>query len=237
MKATAGRRRTGRPGLRRRLLLLTTPVAVAVVVFSAKLISVALAGDWAVSDYSHRNAAALTHDVSILRVFNIVEPARAYYADGTRAVLQDRLPDADRQFTQALARTEPDTSCPVRVNLELVRETLGDRASAASDGDAALGRYTAAKAVVQQAPSACFAGNADRDLPRRRIRADTLRRLEAKIEALHAAPPPVPAAPPPPPPPAAAAAGGSAPSPPTRADPPLDDPMAGLAQILRDGAP
>jgi hypothetical protein len=231
------RREIGRPGLRRRLLILTAPFAVAVVIFSAKLISVVLAGGWAVTDYSHGNAAALAHDVAILRPFNVVEPAKAYYADGTRAVLQDRLEDADHQFTHSLDRTDPDKSCPARVDLELVRETLGDRASAASDVDAAVGRYTAAKAVVQQAPAACFSGNADPDLPRRTIREDALRRLEAKIEALRSRPPPVDRTTVPPPPPSASLSGGTAQNPRTsRVDPPLDDPMAGLQQILRDGA-
>jgi hypothetical protein len=237
VKPTAKRRReTDRRRLRRRLLILTAPLAVTVVILSAKLISVVLAGGWAVTDYSHHNAAALAHDVSILRLLNVAEPAKAFYADGTRAVLQDRLGDADRQFTLALGKADPDNSCPVRVDLELVRETLGDRASAASDRDAALGRYTAARTMVQQAPTGCFSGNADPDVPRRMIREDALRRLDAKIEALRTSLPPPDRTPVPPPPPNAPVSGDTAPSPrTTRADPPRDDPMAGLAQILRDG--
>lgn len=224
------------PRLRRRLLLLTTPLAVVTLVCTVKLVSVVLVGNWVVTDYAHRDIAALDRDVKILRVFNIVDPARVYYADGARAVLQDRLSDSDHQFSQALEHMDPAGSCPARVNLELVRETLGDRAAAAADHDAAVSRYTAAATVVQQAPGGCFGGNTDPDPARRQIRDDALRRLEAKIDAQHTTVPQLPAPSSPPPPPGAAASGDAAPTPPSRPDPARDDPMAGLEQILRDGS-
>lgn len=230
---------TGGPRLRRRLLVLTTPGAVLALVCMAKLVSVVLVGSWVVTDYAHRDITALNRDVTILRLFNVIDPAKAYYADGARAVLQDRLPDADRQFTQALARISADKSCPTRVNLELVRETLGDRAAGASDRVSAVDRYTAAKTVIQQAPIGCFGGNSDPDPSRRQIRSDALHRLDAKIAAQHtgtAQQPTAPQSPPPPPNTTGSGAGATNAVPPSRPDPPADDPMAGLEQILRDGA-
>jgi hypothetical protein len=220
-------------------LLLTTPWAVVTLVFVAKLISVVLVGNWIVTDYARRDTVALDRDVKILRVFNVIDPAKAYYADGDRAVLQNRLSDADHQFSQALEHIDPARSCPARVNLELVRETLGDRAAAAADRDGSVSRYTAAATLVRQAPGGCFGGNSDPDPARRQIRADTLHRLQAKIEAQRprtAQSTPPPALPPPPPLGTATAPSSTAPEPPSRADPSRDDPMAGLEQILRDGA-
>jgi hypothetical protein len=230
--------KTDRKRLRRRLLLVSAPVVAVVLILAAKLASVAMVGDSVVTDYAHRDTAALSDDVAILHRFNVIEPARTSYAGGSLAVLQHRLDDADREFGDALARTAADRSCPVRVNLELIRETLGDQAAAAGDRDTAVRRYTAARDVVTHAPANCFAGNTDADRERRRIRAAALPRLDAKLATPDrpptAPPPPRPEAPPPAPPPASADASSTL-SPPL---PPPDagDPLRGLQQILRDAA-
>lgn len=224
--------------LRRKLLVFSAPVAMLVAIAVVKLVSVGVAGQSVVSNFADRDPGAMAADVAVLRVLNVVEPARAYYADGARAVLENRLEDADRQFSEALARTDHEQSCPVRVNLALVRETLGDRAAGVFDSETAAARYLAAKAVVEQAPDGCFAGNDDPDPQRQAVRADALARLNGKIDAVRAIPPP------PPPPPAAA----PAPPPPTsgggtvpdgsesRLDPGTGDPLERLQQILRDAA-
>lgn len=227
-----------RPRLRRRLLLGSAPVVVAVLIVALKLVSVSVVGKSAADHYAHRDTAALSDDVAILRLFDVVEPARTSYASGALAVLRNRLQDADRDFGQALAHTAPAESCPARVNLELVRETLGDRAAAAADHDGAVRRYTAAKDVVTGAPSNCFAGNTDTEPQRRRVRAEALPRLEAKLKAASrpaaVPPPPRPKALPPAPPPEAGNV-TSAPQPPKPA-PDRNDPLQGLQQILRDAA-
>ena len=60
--------------------------------------------------------------------------------------------------------------CPARVNLELVRETLGDLAARAGDKSEADQRYASALAVVTAAPHAahCFAGQPRSNPDRRR---------------------------------------------------------------------
>lgn len=215
----------------------SAPVVAAVLILAAKLASVAVVGDSVVTDYANRDTSALSEDVAILRQFNVIEPDRTSYAGGSLAVLQHRLHDADGEFGRALTRTPADRSCPVRVNLELIRETLGDQAAAAGDRDAAVRQYTAARDAVTHAPANCFAGNTDADTQRRRIRADALPRLDAKLAETSpppvAPPPPRPATPPPPPP-----ASGDATStlPPPLPPPDGADPMQGLQQILRDAA-
>ena len=177
--------------------------------------------------------------VGSLTVLNVVEPEKAYFAAGSLAVLDNRIEEADRQFSESLARTEPAESCEVRVNLELVRETLGDRAAAAFDTRTAVAQYLSARTIVEQAPQGCFAGNSDPDPQRRVLRIDAVPRLNLKIDAAQVAPPPAP----PPPgatasPPVPAQSGGTPAETDTllRLEPGAGTPLDRLQQILRDAA-
>jgi hypothetical protein len=228
--------RTGpaRLRLRRRLLLFSAPVALLFVVVIVKSLSVVIAGDSAASAFAEQDSAELRRAVDSLTVLNVIEPAKAYFAAGSLAVLDNRLEEADRQFGESLARTD---SCATRVNLQLVRETLGDRAAAVLDGRTAVAQYVSARTVVEQAPQGCFAGNADADPERQVLRDDALRRLNAKIDAAQVAPPPPP--PPPgatvtPPPPAQSGETSAETDSQLRLEP--GTPMDQLQQILRDAA-
>lgn len=197
--------------LRRRLLLYSAPVALIVIVTVVKCLALVLAADSAESAFSA----------------------------GTRAVEQNRLEEADREFSVSLARTDSADPCPARVNLELVRETQGDRAAATFDGPTALARYLSARDLVAQAPAGCFAGNTDPDPDRRAIRNDAAARLDTKIAAVRAAPPPPPpppAATAPPPPPPGAATAPTDPDAPLRLNPDTGDPFARLQDILGNAA-
>jgi hypothetical protein len=220
---------------RRRLLVFSAPVAVLLVVMIVKLLSVVIAGGSAASAFTERDDEGLRRAVDSLTVFNVIEPAKAPFAAGSLAVLDNRLEEADRLFSESLARTD---SCAARVNLGLVRETLGDRAAAALDGRTAVDYYVGARTVVEQAPQGCFAGNTDPDPQRQVVRNEALARLNQKIDAMQVGPPPPPppapeatAAPPPP-----AAPGGTT----TQDDSQLrlepGTPMERLQQILRDAA-
>jgi len=221
--------------LRRRLLVFSSPVAVLLVVVIIKSLSVVIAGGAAVSAYDDGDNEGLRRAVDTLTVLNVIEPAKSYFAAGSLAVLDNRLEEADRQFSESLARTD---SCATRVNLGLVRETLGDRAAAALDGSTAVAYYLDARTVVEQAPPGCFAGNTDPDPQRQAVRNEALARLNQKIDAASVAPPPPPPAPeataPPPPPPAAS--GGTAPQDDSRLRLEPGTPMEQLQQILRDAA-
>ena len=223
--------------LRRRLLLYSAPVVLVVMLLAAKLISTVIAGNAAVSHFADGDVTALSDDVGTLRTANFVEPAKAHFAAGALAALEKRFDDADHEFSVALAGTEPAESCPVRVNLELVKESLGDNAAATFEPEAAVEHYLAARRVVEQAPQGCFVGNSDIDEERRAVRADTLIRLDAKIAGV-AAPPPPPSPPPPPAGAPAVPAPGSAPSleQERRLNPGEGDPAERLRDILRDAA-
>lgn len=228
-----------RGSLRTRLLVASAPVSLVLVVVLLKLWTVVVASDSAPGDFAARDVDALRADASTLSVLDVVEPARTRFTAGTLAVLEDRLTDADGQFAQALAGTDAAASCPVRVNLELVRETLGDRAAEKFDG-AAVGWYRNALAVVDAAPAGCFTGSTDADPDRRAVLEATAARLNAKIDAASTAPPPPPppppAAPPPPPPPAASGPGSTERDEQLRLNPGAGDPLDRLQQILRDAA-
>jgi hypothetical protein len=227
-----------RSRLRRRLLVFSAPVALVLIVVIVKSLSVVIAGDSAASAYAERDNGGLRRAADSLAVLNVIEPEKAYFAAGTLAVLDNRLEEADHQFSESLARTEPADSCATRVNLLLVRETLGDRAAAVFDGRTAVAQYVSARTAVEQAPQGCFAGNTDADPQRQILRDDALRRLNQKIAAAQVAPPP-----PPPPPPEATASppppvpsGGMA----TDTGPQLrlapGTSLERLQQILRDAA-
>lgn len=229
--------------LRRRLLTYSAPVTLVALLVAIKLISVVVVGNSAVSSFAQGDGNAVRADASILGMVNVVEPAKAPFVEGVAAVLDGRLDDADTHFSHALARSDVANSCWVRVNLELVRETQGDRAASAGDRALADERYASALAIVEAAPHACFFGNNDADPQRRAIRQDAATRLAAKRTALiHPAPeepppppPPPPAAPPPPPPLAGVTPDGRQ-IPPRRLDPGDGDPLYKLQQVLQDAA-
>jgi hypothetical protein len=223
--------------LRRRLLLFSAPVAVLLVFALLKLCSVVIAGGLAPTDFAQKDTGALRTEVATLNALNVVEPAKASFAAGTLAVLDGRLEEADAQFSEALTRTAPAESCDTRVNLELVRETLGDKAAGVLDVETAVARYRSALTAVNDAPAGCFAGNADPDQERRTVRNEAAARLNEKIDDLQARPPlpPPPAAvPPPPPPPGESAVDERDPR--LRLNPQSGDPLQRLQQILRDAA-
>jgi hypothetical protein len=225
--------------LRRRLLVFSAPVALLLIVVIVKSLSVVIAGNSAVSAYTERDNDALRRAANSLAVLNVAEPAKAYFAAGAAAVLDNRLEAADRQFSESLSRTPPAESCAVRINLELIRETLGDRAAAEFDARNAVAQYRNARMVVEHSEAGCFAGNSDSDPRRRVLRNEASSRLDQKIAAVQVAPPP----PPPPPgttsaPPPSAAQSGAATDPEThlRLDPGGTPPLDRLQQILRDSA-
>lgn len=234
-------RRPSRLTLRRRLLVFSAPATVIALIAAVKLISVVVVGNSAVSDYGDRDAAALSSDAATLNAINVVERAKAPFAAGTAAVLRGRLDEADARFSEALALTDTAQSCPVLVNLELVRERLGDVDGWEGRTDQARERYRSALDIVAKAPRGCFENNSDPDPERRGVRNDTVPRLQAKLAGLDNPPPPLAAAPPAPPPPPAAPppVGVSAPEGQQgelRLDPAAGDPKDKLRQILQDAA-
>lgn len=219
-----------RQRFRRKLVVYSLPIALLLIAATVKIITVLLVGSSAVDDFAHHDIDALRSDLDTLGTFNVIEPQKLSFAQGDLAVLEGRLDDAEHSFTTALDGVAAADSCPVRINLELVRETQGDLAARGGDKVGAEQRYNSALEVVKAAPPQCFSGNTDPNPDRRHIREDAAARLKAKITSLHQPPPPpsspatpTPTAPSPslapttlpaPPPPGAGAPPTAAPSPP-----------------------
>lgn len=236
-------RRPSRLSLRRRLVLFSAPVMLVALLAAVKMISVVVEGNSAVANFSDGDAAALGRDTSTLNVLNVVEPAKAPFAAGALAVLQGRLDEADARFSEALSLTDAGQSCPVLVNLELVRERRGDIDGWEGRPDQAREQYRSALAIVASAPPGCFENNSDPDPERRAVRNDSSARLAAKLAGVDNAPPPPPPAPPPapPPPPSAPPPAAGATDPEgrpgeLRLDPGEGDSTDKLRQILQDAA-
>ena len=188
--------------LRRRLLLCSAPVLALLLAAAAAVVTVLMAGHSAVTAFNNHDIDALRDDVDRLRGFGVIDPAAIAFAEGDLFVLEGRLTDAEARFAESLQRTAADASCPVRINLELIRETLGDLAVRSGRIDDADRLYNGAAAVVADAPGGCFGDNAER----RAVRADAQPRLQRKLAFIHQPPPPPPSgvatvtpAPPPPP--------------------------------------
>jgi hypothetical protein len=236
--------------LRQRLVLFSTPVVIVALLVAFKMISVVIAGNAAVSDVKRQDVGALRGDVSTLSLLNVIGPENVAFAKGDLAALEGKLGEADSQFSDLLSRTAASRSCPLRINSELVRETQGDLAARDQKLDQAEQRYTAALAMIKEAPRGCFDANSDPDRDRRAIKNDAAARLADKIRALHVPPPlpaPAPPPPPPPPPPSGGATGsgspvhsdvnpdrlpGTGPAPELRLDPGSPNPVQRLQEAL-----
>ncbi|MXO38821.1 hypothetical protein C6W93_18585 [Mycobacterium kansasii] len=138
--------------LRRRLVAYSSPIALVALLAVGKIISTMLTGDAAVSDFARHDIDALRADVATLSTLNVIEPGQAAYVAGDLAVLEGRLDDAERHFTDVLDRSSNAGSCPARVNLELVRETQGDLAARSADISRAEQRYNSALQLISGAP-------------------------------------------------------------------------------------
>ncbi|MEH3139489.1 MAG: hypothetical protein PGN37_04760 [Mycobacterium kyogaense] len=187
-------------------------------VTAALAVHVDRVGDATNAAFGSQDVEALRAGSDQLRGYGVIADGAAAFAEGDALVLEGRLEDAEGKFAEALGQIDGDGACAVHVNLEFVRETLGDMAASSGRMDDANTLYKNAIAVVGDAPGGCFEGNADPDEQRRALRSDAKARLERKIAVINAPPPPPPKTAPPvadqPPPPPGSPAGAPAGPPP-----------------------
>ena len=108
--------------------------------------------------------------------------------------MQGRLDEADARFSEALSLTVADESCPVLVNLELVRERQGDVDGWEGRPDDARERYRSALAIVEGCAGRLLCRqHRSRYRTPRASEMTPLPRLNAKLDGLDNAPPPPPA--------------------------------------------
>ncbi|WP_285724421.1 hypothetical protein [Psychromicrobium xiongbiense] len=145
--------------LRRRLLLWSIPVALLVLLIAAKCLSVAIASAQSAEAYARGDAAGVHSAASVLKVVNVIEPYKAWFAEGDAFVLEGNFAAAREQFETALGMASADDSCKVRVNLVLTLEKLADQKTQSGDAAGAKSLYDAGIKVVNEAQPGCFQKN------------------------------------------------------------------------------
>lgn len=168
--------------LRRRLVLLSILPALVLLAIGAKLVTMVAYGSAATSDYLDFDSRGLADDVRMLKSMNVIDSYKAFFADGDRYVLDGKLGDAQAEFTTSLSLVDPEDSCPVRVNLEVVLETQGDLKSADNRRDEAKPLWQEALKTVQEAPTGCFDTRTEPDEAVRKHLNETEQRLLDKLK-------------------------------------------------------
>ncbi|CQD09444.1 hypothetical protein BN970_01839 [Mycolicibacterium conceptionense] len=168
--------------LRRRLIVFSILPAVLLVAIAVKLITMVGYGNSARSDYLAYDSYGLADDVRTLKSLNVIDSYKPYFAEGDRYVLEGKLAEAESEFKKSLSLVSQARSCPVRINLEVVLETLGDLKNADKHRDEAKSLWTEALKVTQEAPGGCFDTTTEPDEERRTHVNETEQRLEDKLK-------------------------------------------------------
>lgn len=168
--------------LRRRLILLSILPALVLLAIGAKLVTMVAYGSAAKSDYLDFDSRGLADDVRVLKSVNVIDSYKAYFADGDHYVLEGKLGDAQTEFTTSLSLVDPEDSCPVRINLEVVLETQGDLKSADNRRDEAKPLWQEALKTMQEAPGGCFDTTTEPDEAVRKHLNETEQRLLDKLK-------------------------------------------------------
>lgn len=168
--------------LRRRLIVFSILPAVLLVAIAVKLITMVGYGNSARSDYLAYDSYGLADDVRTLKSLNVIDSYKPYFAEGDRYVLEGKLAEAESEFKKSLSLVSQARSCPVRINLEVVLETLGDLKNADKHRDEAKSLWTEALKVTQEAPGGCFDTTTEPDEERRTHLNETEQRLEDKLK-------------------------------------------------------
>ncbi|MET4095196.1 hypothetical protein [Arthrobacter sp. UYCu712] len=146
-----------RPDIRRRRLLLWSALpALLALAVAVKLLGAAWSGGQAADAFARNDVPAAESAAAALGVANFFERHKAPFATGDALVLRGDYAGARAAFEAALADAPPADEYPVRVNLVLSIERLGDAAAGGgdgADGDALSGE---ALAVANDAPAGCF---------------------------------------------------------------------------------
>lgn len=172
--------------VRRRMMLLSIPVAVVVLLLAAKLLSVSIASAQLDAAFAKGDAAGVHSAAGVLKFVNVIEPYKAWFNDGDGYVLDGDFAAAKTEFEKALSLAPQAESCQVRVNLVLTLEKLGDAKAQARDGAAAKSLYDQGVKVVDDALPGCFqpGSSGNRQGEGRQLQ-DSKARLEQKSQQMN----------------------------------------------------
>lgn len=141
---------------RRRLLLWSAPLMLIAFLAALKLLSAVALNMAGSSAYEHANHNTAAERFEALEVFNVVEPWKAHFNQGTAIYASGQFFQATQQLEVALdlvprsPQGEPPgkDECDVRTNYSLALEGLGDESRAAGDPAMAADYYQQAQTML-----------------------------------------------------------------------------------------
>lgn len=161
---------------RKRLMLIGIPFALVALLIAAKFLSMTLIANRTVSSYAAVDYETSLNSAQQQKFLNVVEQWKAPYNTGTVYLQLGLNPEARAELEAALPLASGADECPVRANLAITIERIGDQAAANGDGEAARIAYEEGVAVLAQAPADCPETTSATPM------ADTQQRLEAKLD-------------------------------------------------------
>ncbi|MFD2758540.1 tetratricopeptide repeat protein [Gulosibacter faecalis] len=164
--------------LRRHLLLWSLPIAIVLLLTSAKLIAQHVIAQSAISQYASGDYEQALNTSGQLKFLNVVEPWKPFYNMGTSYLQLEALPEAQEQLRAALDLATPPEQCPIRANLAIAIEREGDLALEAEDADTAMAKYGEALGVLEEADPSCELSTSNRSIT------DSDERIRQKLEEL-----------------------------------------------------
>nr|WP_217509209.1 hypothetical protein [Pseudarthrobacter sp. C4D7] len=158
---------------------------------ATKLLSLGILADRAATGFAAGDADAVHAAADGLGLANVVERHKAPFAAGDAAALAGDDGAARALFEESLGLVPAGSTdeCPVRVNLVLVIERLGDQRVQAGDPASAVPLFKEALDAGARAPEGCLAAGSETG---GRLAA-ARERLEGKLSAANQSPHPEPA--------------------------------------------
>ncbi|GGA58805.1 hypothetical protein GCM10011490_05960 [Pseudoclavibacter endophyticus] len=161
---------------RKRLMLLGIPVAILALLVAAKFLSMTVIANRTVSAYEVADYESALNSAQQQKFLNVVEQWKAPYNTGTVYLQLGLNQEARTELEAALPLASGADECPIRSNLAIAIERIGDQHDADGDGDAAREAWQQALAVLSQAPAEC--PDSTSSVPM----SETQQRLEAKLD-------------------------------------------------------
>lgn len=162
---------------RRRLLLLAgIPFALLALAVAAVFIGRHLIGAETVRSYEAASYEQSLNSSQRQKILNLYEQWKAPYDTGTSYLQLGLNPEARAELEDALALAAGAQQCPVRANLAIAVERLGDQAQAAGDEAGAQQLYREALQVIEERPAECEGSSSSDPM------AQTQQRVTEKLE-------------------------------------------------------
>ncbi|MGO2111252.1 MAG: hypothetical protein ACTH31_06525 [Pseudoclavibacter sp.] len=140
---------------RKRLMLLGIPLAIVLLLVSAKLISMTVIANRTVAAYEIADYEGALNSAQQQKFLNLVERWKAPYNTGTVYLQLGLYDNARVELEAALPLASGADECPIRSNLAIAIERIGDTHAQGGDQAAATEAWQQGLAVLSQAPAEC----------------------------------------------------------------------------------